>query len=106
MRNLIVILGDQLDRNSSVFDDFDAKLDHIWMAEVREESTHVWSHKARTALFLSAMRHFADELKQNGFPVTYLRLGEHAFASLDVALMARELASCSSSPVIIVYGKP
>ena len=32
------------------------------MAEVREESTHVWSHKARIALFLSAMRHFRDDM--------------------------------------------
>ena len=103
MRNLIVILGDQLDRNSSVFDDFDAKLDHIWMAEVREESTHVWSHKARTALFLSAMRHFADELKQNGFPVTYLRLGEHAFASLDLAL---EAMIRGGNPARVVLIKP
>ena len=69
MRNLIVILGDQLDRNSSVLEDFDVAQDHIWMAEVREESTHVWSHKARIALFLSAMRHFAAEFEQKCYPI-------------------------------------
>jgi deoxyribodipyrimidine photolyase-related protein len=103
MRILIVILGDQLDRNSSVFDDFDASLDHIWMAEVREESTHVWSHKARTALFLSAMRHFAEELKQKGYSLTYLRFGEHAFASLDLALAAM---IASENPDRIVLTRP
>lgn len=103
MRNLIVILGDQLDRNSSVFDDFDVKLDHIWMAEVSEESTHVWSHKARTALFLSAMRHLADELTQKGYPLSYLRLGEHAFASLDLALSAMLEAA---KPARVVLTKP
>ena len=103
MRNLIVILGDQLDRNSSVFDDFDPTLDHIWIAEVRDEATHVWSHKARTALFLSAMRHFAAELEHQSYPLTYFRLGEHAFASLETALAA---TLQKANPTRVVLTKP
>ena len=64
VRNLVVILGDQLDRASVAFDGFDPKRDRVWMAEVHEESTHVWSHQARIVLFLSAMRHFRDELRE------------------------------------------
>lgn len=101
MRNLILILGDQLDRHSSVFDGFDPLQDQLWMAEVRQESTHVWSHKARTALFLSAMRHFAVELEAKNWPLTYLRLGEHPFAGLDSALAA-SLSAHSPSQVILV----
>ncbi len=41
------------------------------MAEVSEEATHVWTHKARIALFLSAMRHFRDELRGQGWLVDY-----------------------------------
>jgi len=44
------------------------------MAEVSSESTHVWSHKARIALFLSAMRHFRDELLRQGVNVHYTEL--------------------------------
>ena len=61
-RHLVLVLGDQLNADSAAFDGFDPAQDAVLMVEAREESTHVWSHKARTALFLSAMRHFADEL--------------------------------------------
>ena len=64
MRRLNLILGDQLDRHSLLFNDVDSDIDCFWMAEVREESTHVWSHKQRIALFLSSMRHFAEELRE------------------------------------------
>lgn len=71
MRNLILVLGDQLDDESAVFDDFDAEQDAIWMAEVEEEATHVWCHKLRLAYFFSAMRHFAEEQKSHGRTVHY-----------------------------------
>jgi deoxyribodipyrimidine photolyase-related protein len=71
MRHLVIVLGDQLNLDSSVFDDFDPDQDRVWMAERRGESTHVWSHKARTALFLAAMRHFAHALRQRGYPLDY-----------------------------------
>src|SRR5205823_1144675 len=53
---------------------FDNNRDMVWMAEVKEESIHVPSHKARTALFLSAMRHFAEELRDRGRRVEYRKL--------------------------------
>lgn len=74
MKNLIVVLGDQLDAKSAAWDGFDAGCDAVWMAEVSGESTHVWSHKARIALFLSAMRHFREDLKERGIPVHYREL--------------------------------
>ena len=60
LRNLVVVLGDQLDLDAAAFDGFDPAHDAVWMAEVAEESTHVWSSKQRIALFLAAMRHFAQ----------------------------------------------
>ncbi len=71
VRHLLIILGDQLDRESSLFTGADPSHDRIWMAEVREEATHVPSHKARIAVFLSAMRHFRDELRDTGWTVEY-----------------------------------
>lgn len=78
VRNLIVILGDQLDRGASAFDGFDPALDRVWMAEAAEESTHVWSHKQRIVLFLSAMRHFREDLRAEGIDIDYTELADAA----------------------------
>ena len=71
MRNLHIIFGDQLDHQAAVFNGFDASRDTVWMAEVDYEATHVWSHKQRIALFLSAMRQFRYELREKVIEVVY-----------------------------------
>ncbi len=101
LRNLILVLGDQLDPDSAAFDAFDVQQDAVWMAEVREEATHVWSHKARIALFLSAMRHFAQALRERNVAVHYRRLEEHDSTSLQDALMV-DLAWLKPIQVIVV----
>jgi deoxyribodipyrimidine photolyase-related protein len=74
MRNLVLILGDQLDPDSTAFDGFDPEQDIVWMAEVAHESRKVWSSKPRTAFFLSAMRHHRDALKARGYRLLYREL--------------------------------
>ena len=76
MRNLILVLGDQLNVDASAFDGFDPAQDRIWMAEVREESTHVWSSQPRIAAFLSAMRHFRARIESMGWPIEYRELDD------------------------------
>jgi deoxyribodipyrimidine photolyase-related protein len=78
LRSLVIVLGDQLDANAAAFDGFDARLDAVFMAEVDQESTHVWSSKQRTAVFLAAMRHFALELERRGHALHYRRLDDPA----------------------------
>jgi deoxyribodipyrimidine photolyase-related protein len=87
-RNLVLVLGDQLDEQSSALTDFDPQSDRIWMAEVDAESTHVPSSKQRTTLFLSAMRHFAERLRDKGWPVVYRLLDDEQ----NVGSLAEELA--------------
>jgi deoxyribodipyrimidine photolyase-related protein len=74
LRNLVIVLGDQLNLDAAAFDGFDPQLDAVWMAEVAEESTHVWSAKQRIALFLAAMRHFAEAVRAQNWPLHYLSL--------------------------------
>jgi deoxyribodipyrimidine photolyase-related protein len=87
-RHLIVILGDQLDAESSAFDGIDPVHDVVLMVESFDESRHVWSHKIRTTLFLSAMRHYAQSLRQRGLRVDYRALDTHAHASLAEGLLS------------------
>lgn len=89
MRNLIIVLGDQLDPHASCFDGFDPIHDLVWMAEVRAESTHVWNSRVRIAFFLSAMRHFAAELRALARPLRYVMLQDvHNAGSLAQQLQA------------------
>jgi deoxyribodipyrimidine photolyase-related protein len=69
IRHLVLVLGDQLHRESAVFAGFDAERDAVWMAEVDAEVRG--AHQHRAVFFLSAMRHFAAELEQRGFEVRY-----------------------------------
>jgi deoxyribodipyrimidine photolyase-related protein len=76
LRNLVIILGDQLDERSAAFDGFDPAADAVWMAEVAHESEKVWAAKPRIAIFLAAMRHFRDTLGKRGWRVFYRSLTE------------------------------
>ncbi len=73
-RNLVLVLGDQLNAGSAAFDGFDPAVDRVWMAEVPAESELVMSHKARIVMFLSAMRHFRDALLEKRIRVFYRAL--------------------------------
>lgn len=101
IRNLVVVLGDQLDADSAAFADFDPACDAVWMAEVANEATQVWSTKARIAMFLAAMRHFRDALIARGWRVEYRALDTHAFATLEAALAA-DLAAFKPERVVAV----
>ena len=63
---LFLVLGDQLHPDPHPLISHVSESDFVLMVEVPEESTYVWSHKARTALFFSAMRHFAARQRAAG----------------------------------------
>ena len=72
-KRLVLILGDQLDLRSAALQDFNPSADEIIMIESANEAKYVWSHKAKIALFLSAMRHFAVALEKQGYQLTYVK---------------------------------
>jgi len=74
--NLILVLGDQLSHDLTSLRDADPGTDRILMAEVMEEGTYVAHHPKKILFILSAMRHFAGELRERGFTVDYIRLDD------------------------------
>lgn len=72
------------------------------MAEVAGESTHVWSHKARITLFLSAMRHFRDSLREAGWPVIYRTLDDPANSHALGSELASTLKRLKPKEVYVV----
>ena len=88
VRQLCVVLGDQLNPDNPVLQGVDNDADLVWFCEASDEATQVPSHKARIVLFLSAMRHCADALRERGLPVRYLELDQHPYNSLSEALEA------------------
>ena len=104
LRHLVLVLGDQLNQDASAFTDFDPQQDAVWMAEVDEESTHVKSAKQRTTLFLSAMRHFAADLRHKDWPVLYSTID----ASDNVGTFAGELdkAIANNRPTKLIMTAP
>jgi len=106
IRRLVFVLGDQLDRRSAAFDGFDPAQDALFMAEALDESTQTWSSKPRTAMFLAAMRHFAQQAADDGLRTWYSRLDDPSgAASLGAALAQAEAALKPRSIVMVTPGE-
>ncbi len=75
VRNLILVLGDQLTPSLSSLAGADPTRDLVLMAELHDEATSVRHHRKKIAFIFSAMRHFAEELRAGGWTVDYVTLG-------------------------------
>ena len=105
MSRIFLVLGDQLHPDPHpLLVDFDPADDRLLMVEASDESTHVWSHKARSALFLAAMRQRAAAFQRQGLPLDYLRLGEHSARSLAEALDVQLIDGNCTAVVMLEAG--
>lgn len=76
MAFLIPILGDQLSHGLASLRDVPQRDAVVLMMEVADETMYVRHHKRKIVLILSAMRHFANELRAAGWTVDYVRLDD------------------------------
>ncbi|OYW86736.1 MAG: cryptochrome/photolyase family protein, partial [Pseudomonadales bacterium 32-61-5] len=74
IRNLILVLGDQLTPEITSLATGDPARDLVLMAELDDEARSVRHHKKKIAFLFSAMRHFAGELRGRGWTVEYVTL--------------------------------
>lgn len=76
IEKLCLVLGDQLSFDLASLRELNTEQDAVLLVEVMEEASHVPHHPQKIALIFSAMRHFAQALRQRGFRVHYVSLDD------------------------------
>ncbi len=101
VRVLRIILGDQLSPGISALQGIDPGSDIVLMMEVMAETTYVPHHKQKIVLVLSAMRHFAEELRQNGVTVAYVALDAPENSGSLTAELRRAVARIAPDRLVV-----
>jgi len=83
-KTLVLVLGDQLSLNNPALRNAKPQVDTLLLAEVAEEAQYVRHNRHKLVLLFSAMRHFAELLRAQGFTVIYRQFDE-GVASLTQA---------------------
>lgn len=82
MTTAVLVLGDQLSVDNPALRGLDPADTPVFLIEAPGEGAHVWSHKARIAVFIAAMRHCSARLKKAGWQVHHVRLTDQGPAGL------------------------
>jgi deoxyribodipyrimidine photolyase-related protein len=100
-KNLILILGDQLTVALSSLQKSAKDNSVILIAEVMSEATYVRHHKKKIAFIFSAMRHFAGELRLDGWTVDYVMLDDPDNTGSLTGEVQRALLRHSCSKILV-----
>ena len=104
MGTLRFILGDQLTRTVSALTDLDIKNDVVLMVEVADETRYVPHHPQKIVFILSAMRHFAETLREEGVNVDYVKLDDRGNSGSFGGELARAIKR--HKPLSVVMTEP
>jgi deoxyribodipyrimidine photolyase-related protein len=100
-QSLVLVLGDQLSLSLSSLRQADKTRDIVLMAEVMAEATYARHHKKKFVLVFSAMRHFAETLKAEGWHVDYVKLEDDGNTQSLKGEVARALKRHGLASVIM-----
>lgn len=103
MSSLILILGDQLTHTLDCLKQCDKDSDVILMCELWDEATYVQHHKKKIAFLFSAMRHFAQELREQGYKVDYITLDDAENSGSFTGEVERAIARHQSNKVVTTF---
>jgi deoxyribodipyrimidine photolyase-related protein len=103
MTTLVPLLGDQLSHSLASLRAI-PKDAIILMMEVATEATYVPHHPQKIALFFSAMRHFADELRAAGWQVDYIRIDDPDSSGSFGCEVARAAIRHKATRIVTVAG--
>ena len=101
VRDLVLVLGDQLTPSLSSLAAADPSQDRVLMAELHDEATYVRHHKKKIAFVFSAMRHLAEELRAAGWTVDYVKLGDPANRASFTGQLAAAIAEHRPRRIVV-----
>lgn len=103
MTKLCFILGDQLSDLLPSLALIDKQDDMVFFCEVMEEATYVAHHPKKIAFLFSAMRHFAQQLRNLGYRVRYTHYNDADNAGSFEKELYRAIAEENISEVHITH---
>ncbi len=101
MSRVALVFGDQLSLDLTSLAALDRDLDRVLMMEVSDESEVVPHHPKKLVFQLSAMRHFAETLRAEGFNVDYIDLAHDGSLPSFSETLTRYSTQASISELII-----
>lgn len=102
-RSLRLLLGDQLLEDAAIIKNASQQSDVFLMCEVLEEMTYVTHHPKKVVFILSAMRHFAERLREQGFRVHYVKFDEQSNPNSLVGELERAIALFEPEQVLFTF---
>ena len=100
------LLGDQLTRDVASLRNLSIDDDVVAMAEVHDEASYVRHHQKKIAFIFSCMRHFAEELQEEGVTVDYRTLDDAADRTILSFTDALDAAVERHKPDRIILTEP
>ncbi len=104
MTTLRIIFPDQLSKSISSLEGLDKNTDGVMICEYIQDLTSISHHSKKIAFILSAMRHFAKELIEDGINTSYIQfdalINETSFLK-QIKKVIQEL-----NPLLIIVTKP
>jgi deoxyribodipyrimidine photolyase-related protein len=103
MKTLRLVLDDQLSKDISSLIGCSKSEDTILICEVWNESTYVKHHKKKIAFLFSAMRHFAKELNESGYRVSYTKLEDKQNSGFLKSEIERALKQQKYDQIVVTH---
>lgn len=103
VRCLRVILGDQLSHTITSLKGIDKDHDLVLMMEVADEATYVKHHPQKIALIFAAMRHFAEELRDQGIQVHYVKLDDPQSKNSFTKTLAQIIQRFQPETIVVTH---
>jgi deoxyribodipyrimidine photolyase-related protein len=101
MRNLLLVLRDQLDRDAAPLADLDPSRDAVAVTEADANRGMFAEHTHRLILGFAAMRHFRDDLRERGLSVHYQTADAGDVADGPADFLRRQIAEHRPERVLL-----